>query len=516
MKLSFPVYRDKIMGCWTGKNIGGVLGAPFEGRRQINHVDWYTQDLRGNPPPNDDLDLQLVWLNAVEEYGRAVDASLLGEYWLTYIIPDWVEYGAGKNNLRMGLVPPLSGVLDNRYRDSCGCFIRSELWACLAPGRPELAVRYAYEDAIVDHAGDGMFGELFWAAVQSAAFVESDRQRLTDIGLSYIPASCGVAVAVRTAIHSYESGRTFEQARADVLTAVPGSFGIQNSRMDEYPADVPAGAPGYDAPSNIGIAMIGWLYGEGDFGRSLCIAVNCGEDTDCTSATLGATLGIILGRKGIPARWAEPTGDVITTCCINTLNGGIDIPKTVPELTDRILRLAPFFLGRHICDLFAGPDGYTVDALEGGSLFCPAGDAYQKGMNGGGKPRDPAVRELARSPYIVRQNFATFRTELDYLGDPYIRINEPKKIRLTVCDRRNNQNHQWLTIRWYTPDGVQVLPGRECSFFLQTTFRDDFQAEFDIVAAAPTGSRVELLADISVNGRHTDGVVKVILIPRAG
>jgi hypothetical protein len=22
-------YRDKVRGCWTGKNIGGTLGAPF-------------------------------------------------------------------------------------------------------------------------------------------------------------------------------------------------------------------------------------------------------------------------------------------------------------------------------------------------------------------------------------------------------------------------------------------------------------------------------------------------------
>lgn len=155
IQLSFDELKDKILGCWTGKNIGGVLGAPFEGRRQINHADYYTQDLNGKPPPNDDLDLQLVWLNAVERYGRQVNASILGDYWLSYIIPDWVEYGTGKSNLRAGLQPPLSGEVENLYKNSCGCFIRSELWACLCPGHPDLAVRYAYEDAIVDHASEG-------------------------------------------------------------------------------------------------------------------------------------------------------------------------------------------------------------------------------------------------------------------------------------------------------------------------------------------------------------------------
>lgn len=127
MILTLEDYRNKVMGCWMGKNIGGTLGAPFEGRRQINNVEFYVQDLEGNPPANDDLDLQLVWLNAIEKYGRGVNAAILGEYWLNYIIPHWVEYGAGKTNMRMGLVPPLSGYVNNPYRDSCGCFIRSEI-----------------------------------------------------------------------------------------------------------------------------------------------------------------------------------------------------------------------------------------------------------------------------------------------------------------------------------------------------------------------------------------------------
>ena len=65
MKLEYPVYRDKVMGCWAGKNVGGVLGAPFECKRQFNgDVDFYIQDLSKGPVPNDDLDLQLVWLCA--------------------------------------------------------------------------------------------------------------------------------------------------------------------------------------------------------------------------------------------------------------------------------------------------------------------------------------------------------------------------------------------------------------------------------------------------------------------
>ena len=141
MVLDFKTYRDKVLGCWTGKNIGGVFGAPFEGIRQFNDATFYVQDLSMGPPPNDDLDLQIAWLAAVERYGRNVNASILGDYWLSYIIPNWVEYGMGKVNLRAGMAPPISGALDNEYKNSCGCYIRSEIWACLAPGNPALAAR---------------------------------------------------------------------------------------------------------------------------------------------------------------------------------------------------------------------------------------------------------------------------------------------------------------------------------------------------------------------------------------
>ena len=164
MKLSFHEYLDKMRGCWNGKNIGGTLGTPFEGMRGLFDIQYYSQPL-DKPLPNDDLDLQLVWLNAVEKYGRNINRELLGEYWLSFIYPDCAEYGAGKNNLRAGLVPPLSGYVGNHYRNSNGSWILTEIWACLCPGHPELAVKYAYEDAIIDHSYEGVYAAVFLAAI---------------------------------------------------------------------------------------------------------------------------------------------------------------------------------------------------------------------------------------------------------------------------------------------------------------------------------------------------------------
>lgn len=38
MKLNFNEYKDKVYACWTGKNIGGTIGGPYEGKREVLDV----------------------------------------------------------------------------------------------------------------------------------------------------------------------------------------------------------------------------------------------------------------------------------------------------------------------------------------------------------------------------------------------------------------------------------------------------------------------------------------------
>jgi len=297
-------YRSRVLACWLGKNIGGTLGAPFEWKRQVNEVSYYVQDLKGEPLPNDDLDIQLVWLIALEERGIDVSSETLADYWCLYVTPHWCEYGTGKTNMRLGLLPPLSGTVHNTYKDSCGAFIRSEIWACVAPGLPHVAARYAYEDAILDHGnGEGTYAEVFTAAVESAAFVLSDLEGLLDVGLSYIPSDCGIAQAVRTARECHRVGKTWLETREEILLRHRGSsIGFQGISERDKRLGFAEGKPGYDAPSNIGMLVAGLLFGGDDFGRVITTAVNCGEDTDCTAATAGSVFGIIHGAAAIPKK----------------------------------------------------------------------------------------------------------------------------------------------------------------------------------------------------------------------
>ncbi|ACT01220.1 ADP-ribosylglycohydrolase family protein [Paenibacillus sp. JDR-2] len=505
MKLTLQNYREKVTGCWIGKNIGGTLGAPFECKRGVFDFDFYTQELNGEPLPNDDLDLQLVWLNAAEKYGRNVNARILGEYWLSYIVPNWGEYGAGKNNMRQGLVPPLSGYVNNVFRDSNGAWIRSEIWACLTPGHPELAVKYAYEDAIVDHSHEGVYAEVFFAAIQSAAFVESNRDTLIDIGLSYIPEDSGIAKGVASVRASYAAGATWQEARVKLMNDVPGSFGILAMAKKDLPTDVPVGPMGYDAPSNVGITILGWLYGEGDFAKSICIANNCGEDTDCTAATLGSILGIIGGAASIPENWKEPIGDAIKTLCLNLGDQGLRIPKTVTELTDRIIRLTPLFLGSELCDYVTSSEGYTIETREGDGLY-----QHPEWVNAW-IDRKFSDR-LAQSPFTVEYDFTIFTVRLNYGAAPYVQEGKEMTFKLQVVNQLFIQ--QWLQVKWHLPEGWSISPSPVYAASLEHYHCNDgmTELEFTVTANGLTQSRYDLIVEITSNGRPTKGLIPVVLI----
>ncbi len=88
-----------------------------------------------------------------------------------------------------------------------------------------------------------------------------------------------------------------------------------------------------DAPQNIAFTILGWLYGT-DFEDCILKAVNCGYDTDCTAATLGAILGMILGPELLPERWVHPVGARIV---VSPQIKGFPAPAHLDELTHRTM-----------------------------------------------------------------------------------------------------------------------------------------------------------------------------------
>ncbi|MHC4787798.1 MAG: ADP-ribosylglycohydrolase family protein [Planctomycetota bacterium] len=325
IRLGRSEYSDKVLACWLGKNIGGTLGAPLEGQRHMHDLTFY-DPVPQRPLPNDDLDFQLVWLKMLEEEGNDPPLPIFADYWVRYLSAyPWNEYGFCRRNLARGLMPPISGCFENYYVDEMGSPIRSEIWACIAPADPQLAAARAWKDAVLDHAGgEGVYGEMFWAAVESAAFVESDPVTLMRIGLAMVPVSCAISRSIREAVWCWHSGVPWAEARQ----RIERTFGH---------------AQPCNAVPNHGFTILGWLYGA-DFGDRLCKAVNCGYDTDCTGATLGSVLGIVGGTAAIPNEWVRPVGRGIV---LHPFTGPCDAPVDVDELTARTVAVAERVVAEH-------------------------------------------------------------------------------------------------------------------------------------------------------------------------
>ncbi|MBQ6471181.1 MAG: ADP-ribosylglycohydrolase family protein [Victivallales bacterium] len=406
------ILRDKILGCFLGKNIGGTLGAPFECQTQMNDVDFFTRDPGGVPLPNDDLDLQLLWLTLAEYYGPAnLTSRRFGEAWIDVVIGPWGEYSNCRWNCLTGFMPPLSGSCDNeglKFRN--GAWIRSEIWACLCAGRPDDAIRYAWLDASADHASEGIYAEMFTASLEASAFCVNDLRELLEIGLLRIPQESRLAQSIRLAMAGHDSGRPWRTVREEVV-ALNQDLGW------------------FQAPANVAFMVIGLLYGEGDFGRAVCTAVNCGDDTDCTAATAGAIMGILLGAKGIPEKWRKPVGDGIATISLNKFSMTAEIPKTVTELTERIMLLRRQEI-----------------------LRDPALEVAQEDLHS----QDVAQLLWKRSCLELRFDAPTLELGVEYLAGPYLTPGKPCTVRLNIRDSVTAS--QTVHFRWRLPDGWQADP----------------------------------------------------------
>ena len=417
IKLNRKQLEDKILGCWIGKNIGGTMGGPYEGTREMLDITGYSTP-KGEPLPNDDLDLQLVWLRAMEQVGPyAMSANILGEYWQVYITPRWNEYGIGKSNLNKGLLPPLCGEFRNApWKHSNGAWIRSEVWACMAPGFPNIAIKYAIMDACIDHGiSEGTYAEIFTTALQSIAFVENDIRTVVEKALGYIDPECRVAKCVRLVLEEYDKQTPYRDVRKMLV---------------EQTADL----GWFQAPANVGFTVIGLIYGEGDFKKSMIYAINCGDDTDCTAATCGAVLGIVAGIEGIPQDWKEYIGDRIITICING-SYQRQIAKTCTELTERVMEMIPSVLKAH--DIYME---YTDEA-----------DEYDR-EKAFGILKGYSSAYMRRSPYSfdVKSGYQ-WDAVVEYEKEPVIKPGEEFKIRITLKNRLLQPYH--VDVEVHLPEG---------------------------------------------------------------
>jgi hypothetical protein len=248
---------------------------------------------------DDDTNYTATGLAICRQFGRDFTPADVARFWLGNIpifhvcTAERIAY----RNLVMCLPPPESASYRNYYREWIGAQIRADFFGYVNPGNPERAADFAWRDAAISHVKNGIYGEMWVAAMLAAAYVTDDVATVIRAGLGQIPARCRLAERLGQVLDLHASGASYEQAVAFVT-----------ARWDEN--------KGHDwchTISNAEIVAVALLWGAKDYTRTLGYSVMPGFDTDCNGATAGSVLGTLLGAAALPAQWIAPLNDTLLT-----------------------------------------------------------------------------------------------------------------------------------------------------------------------------------------------------------
>jgi hypothetical protein len=300
------VLLDKIRGGWAGQVIGCTFGGPTEFVFNSTFIPDYQplawtrgavkRYLDNQPGLYDDVYMDLTFVEVLEEAGLDAPAAAFAERFARAAYPLWHANQMARYNILNGIAPPMSGHwLNNPHADDIDFQIESDFAGLMCPGLVNAAAGVCDRVGHIMNYGDGYYGGLYVAAMYSLAFVEGDVHRVVEKALAVIPPEAGFARTVRAVI----DGR-----RRNPADWQKTWFEVQR----EWGRDV--GCPegvfrpfNIDARMNAAWVVLGLLYGDGDFGRTITVSCRGGDDSDCNPATAGGVLGAILGFDKIPELW---------------------------------------------------------------------------------------------------------------------------------------------------------------------------------------------------------------------
>lgn len=305
--LDYQTYYDRILGGWIGKSLGGIIGAPYECHKQFNKANYdnlWPKELY----PNDDLDIQVVWLEALQEIGITPTSRQLAEFWQERCFYTCCEYGIFIDNLEHGIYPPLSGTWNNQFfQNSEGCPIRSEIWGFISPNNPALAMKYAANDGCLDHGAISIELEQFLSVAASEAFFANDPVELFERVCSLVPPN--------------NAGSVLYKGVKELCEKYQDEYELWLNIVRKY-----GDADGTKALINNAFAMMALFKGGNDFKEIMRLCIQIGWDVDCSCATAGALWGAIHGSKAFPQEFLDKMGKTLICAC--------DIKHKYTALTD--------------------------------------------------------------------------------------------------------------------------------------------------------------------------------------
>ena len=341
--------KDRIHGAWMGRICGCMLGKTVEGikseeleaflkesdnyhmRRYIYKTDVsdetmnkykynfairdYADQIVGMPS-DDDTNYVVLAQIIIDKYGKDFTPYDVSQVWLEYQ-PKSAYCTAERvafRNFVNGYAPPQSAMYKNPFREWIGAQIRGDYFGYINPGNPEKAAEMAWRDASISHIKNGIYGEMYVAAMIAAAAVTDNIEDIVLCGLAEIPETSRLYEDVMSVMSDYKKGVSQKEC-----------FNKIHCKYDEHTEH------GWcHTISNAMVVTAAMLYGGGSFDKSICAAVETGFDTDCNGATVGSILGMAKGITSISEDWTGPMHDTLHTTIFGV--GSVKISDRV-ELT---------------------------------------------------------------------------------------------------------------------------------------------------------------------------------------
>lgn len=304
---------DKIKGGWAGQTIGCTYGGPTEFRypgtiiHEYIPIDWpdgYIKWYYDNVPGlYDDVYMDLTFVDVFDRLGldAPVDSFAMAFAKADYML--WHANQAARYNILNGIMPPQSGHWrNNPHADDIDFQIEADFAGLMSPGMPNAASDFADQIGHIMNYGDGWYGGVYVANMYALAFVSQD--------IEYI---------VNEALKSIPQQSLYYQVMADVIKwhkQYPDDWKQTWAEVEKKYDQDKACPDGIFVPFNIDATInsayiiIGLLYGQSDFYRTLDISTRCGQDSDCNPASAGGILGTMLGYSNIPEYWMKNLREV--------------------------------------------------------------------------------------------------------------------------------------------------------------------------------------------------------------
>lgn len=295
--MSADTYTDKMKGGWAGQMIGVSYGAPTEfhacGKTYDADIDW-TKDSVANSLGQDDVYVEMSFLEAIEQYGMDITYAQAGKAFGETKFRLWHANLAGRDNIRKGIMPPDSGSpkYNSHYQD-IDLQIEADMFGLINPGMTRSGINICDKFGRIMNSGDGLYGGLFMTAMYTEAFFEKDPRKLIEFGLKHIPARSIYARTVSDVIRWHDEN--------------PNDWRATWQKLQDNWASRPSGRcssdpKGFniDASLNGAYIVVGLLYGDGDVMKTMEITTRCGQDSDCNPSSAAGILCTALGYSGIP------------------------------------------------------------------------------------------------------------------------------------------------------------------------------------------------------------------------